>query len=116
VAGNSTNTFLTDRVELMIRESAKLKPSALHTQEVLLPRHLYQIFLKEKKLNDWLQGVKQMVQRELRVDAAKVNFNSDAFWKKCIDKQPDVGRKVEYLLKTGNLISQTSCRCLATPW
>ncbi len=79
---------------------------ALHTQEVLLPGHLMLIFLKEK-MQDWLVGVKATVQRELRMDSSRVNYHNEAFWKRVYDKQPDVGKKVEYFLKTGNLISQT---------
>ncbi len=53
------------------------------------------IFLKEK-LQDWLVGVKSMVEREVRMDSVKANFHNEAFWKRVYDKQPDIGKKLEY--------------------
>ena len=50
----------------------------------------------------WLQ-----IERELENDAASVNLQDSDYIKKAIDKMPDVGRKMEYLLNTGNLISRS---------
>jgi DNA-directed RNA polymerase beta subunit len=66
---------------------------ALNSQELLLPGHLYTMFLKER-LQDFIAQVKAEIQREMRFDAAKVQLNSEAYWRKTIDKFADVGKKV----------------------
>lgn len=68
---------------------------ALNSQELLLPGHLYTMFLKER-LQDFIAQVKAEIQREMRFDAAKVQLNSEAYWRKTIDKFADVGKKVSF--------------------
>ena len=46
------------------------------------------------------------VQKELNRNAAAVNFQDDAYIHKTAEKILDVGRKMEYLLNTGNLVSK----------
>jgi DNA-directed RNA polymerase beta subunit len=47
-------------------------------QEVLLPGHLYLAVLKEK-LQDWLHGVKQVIEADARRDALLIDFSRGAF-------------------------------------
>lgn len=40
-------------------------------------------------------------------DAAAVNLLDENFIKKCSERMPDFGRKMEYMLNTGNLVSRS---------
>ena len=75
-------------------------------QEVLLPGHLYNMILKEK-LHEWLQAVRANITKALRDSAKLPDFSTDVFLKKCMERCFDVGRKMDYFLATGNLVSQS---------
>lgn len=79
-------------------------PDALNNHEILLPGHIYLMLLKEK-MSDWLAGIKSTVLREIRMDSANVQPTKEFFWKKMMEKQPDIGTKIRYFLVTGNLVS-----------
>mmetsp|Transcript_829 Transcript_829/g.1612 ORF Transcript_829/g.1612 Transcript_829/m.1612 type:complete len:1156 (-) Transcript_829:50-3517(-) len=79
-------------------------PDALNNHEILLPGHIYLMLLKEK-MNDMLAGIKSTVLREIRIDSANVLPSNESFWKKMIEKQPEIGTKIRYFLVTGNLVS-----------
>lgn len=64
------------------------------------------MFLKEKLL-EYLLGTRGSLLRELRQDASKVDLHDASTLKKCLDRQSDIGKKVYYLLATGNVVSST---------
>ena len=45
--------------------------------------------------------------KDLEKDAASVNLLDENYLRKSADRMPDFGRKMEYLLNTGNLISKS---------
>lgn len=61
--------------------------------------------LKEK-LQEWLQSIKALITRDLRTKKT-VDLSDEAYFKNILNKTFDVGRKLEYLLATGNLVSPT---------
>jgi DNA-directed RNA polymerase beta subunit len=103
---------------------------SLANHELLLSGHIILIFLKEK-LIEFLQGIEGSVKREdvlgvrrsaetgamhQDLDAVPKSIASrktavsvldDVWFRKIVDQQPDVGRKLYYLLSTGNMISST---------
>lgn len=76
---------------------------ALMNQEILLAGHLYQIVLREK-IEEWLMGIQGFMRREIRVNGS-VDVHDEAAFRKMVDRQPDIGKKIYYLLATGNLVS-----------
>jgi len=89
---------------------------SLVNQEVLLPGHLLCALCKER-LGEVLQAAGAAVKRELepRSSAAARAFapaaaHEPSMLKRALDRaaaQVDVGKKVDYLLATGNLVSQS---------
>ena len=76
-------------------------------QEILVGGHLYLMYVKEK-LEDWLNTIKLMMTMELRKQGTQASLADFAFFKKCLSKvSSDLGRKLEYFLATGNLVSST---------
>eukprot|EP00798_Chlamydomonas_sp_ICE-L_P010691 gene10691-12383_t len=75
---------------------------ALTHHELLMPGHLLLKFMKEK-LEDCLSIFKDQVMKELE----KKPEADESQIKKMADRMPDVGRKFEYLLNTGNLVSKS---------
>ena len=75
-------------------------------QELLLPGHFIQVFLKEK-LEELLVGTEAQIRRDIAAPKGKNNkVSSDlSYFTRVLDKQPDIGRKMTYLLATGNLVS-----------
>lgn len=67
--------------------------------------HLFNMVLKEK-LQEWLQSIKALITRDLRTKKT-VDLSDEAYFKNILNKTFDVGRKLEYLLATGNLVSPT---------
>lgn len=54
-------------------------PDSPQHQEILLGGHLYMMILKEK-LADWLSGIKQQINQDVRKQSATVDFfNSKLF-------------------------------------
>ena len=83
-------------------------PDSLMHQEVLLPGHLLQQFFKEH-LQDWQTRLKELFLKEAQ-DKPSVNFEEAALVEKCVTKAcgyVDVGKRMTYLLSTGNLASRT---------
>ncbi|GAX83529.1 hypothetical protein CEUSTIGMA_g10954.t1 [Chlamydomonas eustigma] len=81
-------------------------PDALTHHELLLPGHLLVKFLREK-LEDCLNTFKELVAKDLERAPERVNLQDEAEIKKYSEKMPDVGKKFEYLLNTGNLVSRS---------
>lgn len=109
---------------------AEDNPDAVTNQEVLTPGHLMAMFTKEK-LDEALEGMKNLMRKAtatrplpirlslpnphatLTLQDERTNFKGydlhDAnYLKRCLERcNIDVGKKMEYLLNTGNLISQS---------
>ncbi|MEW5309998.1 MAG: hypothetical protein WDW38_001834 [Sanguina aurantia] len=79
---------------------------ALSHHEVLLPGHLLMKFLKEK-LEDCMLGFKEAVKRDLEKSPAGVDLMDPKYLKRHLDRMPDIGKKMEYFLNTGNLVSRS---------
>lgn len=74
--------------------------------ELLTGGLLYGNYLKEQ-LNEYLVAVKRLIQKDQARSPGSVIFGDSKYFKKVLTKAPDVGRKVQYLLTTGNLLSPT---------
>jgi len=86
-------------------ECAAENPDNPMFQEVLLPGHLLQMFLKEK-LESLLQITKKMFQDKVkRKNCLLANMAGDL--NKVVMSAPTITKPLEYLLSTGNLISNT---------
>ncbi|KAK9824626.1 hypothetical protein WJX72_011831 [[Myrmecia] bisecta] len=81
-------------------------PDALTHHEILLPGHLLQKFMKDK-LEEALGIFKEMIKRDLDKAPENVNLQDETYIKRSADKMPDLGKKVEYMLNTGNLVSRS---------
>ncbi|PJF18528.1 DNA-directed RNA polymerase subunit beta [Paramicrosporidium saccamoebae] len=83
-------------------------PDSPMNHEILLTGQVYCNYLKEK-LDDWLTSIKLTIATDLRRTPASVDFGGDASYvKKIFAKVPaDIGKKLEYFLATGNLVSNT---------
>lgn len=78
---------------------------ALTHHEVLLPGHLLLKFVKEK-LEDCLLLLKDLLKKDFQAKPGS-DPQDATYLKKLLDKLPDVGKRVEYLLNTGNLVSRS---------
>jgi DNA-directed RNA polymerase I subunit RPA2 len=112
---NAINQSKCDLLILMIRKlfllvQEKIKPDnvdALTAHEVLLPGHLYNIFLKEQ-LYDLLQSIRGQLFAIARHNPDKFKPHDELFWKeKVFNRLQDIGTNIRYLLVTGNLRSKT---------
>lgn len=84
-------------------------PDSLQFQETLLGGHLILAIIKEKMF-DWLAAIKQTINQDLRKTPSKVNFMDKKFLESVFRRTAgvaDIGRKLEYFLATGNLVSNT---------
>jgi len=79
---------------------------------VLLPGHLFAMIFKES-LGNYLGFVKRLLEREVNgvsLVAERTTFGDGKSFRACLDKASsklDIGRKLEYFLATGNLISES---------
>ncbi|RKP17185.1 beta and beta-prime subunits of DNA dependent RNA-polymerase [Rozella allomycis CSF55] len=80
-------------------------PDSPMNQEILLSGFLYLQYFKEK-MNDYLRSLKMYVENEGK--NKKIDFINDNYIKGILAKLPsDIGRKMEYFLATGNLVTET---------
>ncbi|CAK9217456.1 unnamed protein product [Sphagnum troendelagicum] len=81
---------------------------ALQHQEVLLPGHLLTIVVKDR-MQDWLTKVKGQLNNEMKEKPAQFDLQDFNQVQKMFERVPpsDISKKVEYLLNTGNLVSQS---------
>ncbi|KAI8915924.1 hypothetical protein EDD86DRAFT_197201 [Gorgonomyces haynaldii] len=94
---------------LVSGESAQDNPDSLQFQECLMPGHLYLAVIKEK-VADWLEAIKMQFQTDIRRQPSTVDFQDGKYLTKALAKcsgAMDVGKKLEYFLATGNLVSKT---------
>ena len=83
----------------------------LSTQEFLLPGHLCVNFVKEK-IEDTMESVKQRYIKESTKANNKIRDLD--YLQKVIEQHAGIGKKMEYLLATGNLISRTGLDLMQT--
>ncbi|KAJ3325981.1 hypothetical protein HDV06_002366 [Boothiomyces sp. JEL0866] len=84
-------------------------PDSLQFQETLLGGHLYLGIIKEK-MQDILAAIKTQIVIDLRRQNSIVDFKDRKYLAKVFSKcgnAMDIGRKMEYFLSTGNLVSNT---------
>jgi len=80
-------------------------PDSPAHHELLLGGHLYAAIIKEK-LQDYLVGIKAQIRQDLRRNPAGVNFQDGKYVQKVMGRvNLDVGKKLEYFLATGNVVS-----------
>lgn len=82
--------------------------SPMH-QEVLLSGQLFLSYFKEK-LEDYLQSIQAVIGVDLRRNPGQVTFTDreNTYFRKLLGRVPaDIGRKLEYFICTGNLVSNT---------
>ena len=83
-------------------------PDSLLHQEVLLPGHLLQQFVKEH-LEDWQTKLKEVLLKEVQ-DKPSTSFDESGVVERGVSKAcgyVDIGKRMMYLLSTGNLASRT---------
>ena len=92
---------------LVAGECCADNPDSPQHQEILLGGHLYGMYLKEK-LADFLLGFKAQVITDLRRAPGSIDFKDPKYFTKTLAKiNSDIGKKMEYFLATGNLVSNT---------
>jgi DNA-directed RNA polymerase I subunit RPA2 len=94
---------------LVAGECCADNPDSTQQQEVLLPGHLFSSIIKEKFL-DYLVAIKTQVRTDIRRQPHTVNFHDKKYMLKVLSKlsgAADIGKKLEYFLATGNLVSNT---------
>ncbi|KAJ3244159.1 hypothetical protein HDU78_011350 [Chytriomyces hyalinus] len=92
---------------LVAGECAVDNPDSPQHQEVLLGGHLFANYMKEK-LGDILDGICTQIKTDVRRFPATVDFQSKIYLSKVFSKvNCDIGKKMEYFLATGNLVSNT---------
>jgi len=93
-------------------------PDSLANQEVLLPGHLYLMYMKEK-IEDCLRNIKLVYQVALKNEESRAQieqqlFNKDAIEAMLMKIKFDVGRRMELFIATGNLQTQSGLGLLQT--
>jgi DNA-directed RNA polymerase I subunit RPA2 len=90
---------------------------ALQHQEVLLPGHLLTIVVKDR-MQDWLTKVKGQLNNEMKEKPAQFDLQDFNQVQKMFERVPpsDISKKVEYLLNTGNLVSQSGLDLMQVWW
>lgn len=93
---------------LVAGECADDNPDSPQHQELLLGGHLYNMTLKEK-LSDLLLSFKAQIAMDLRKSPGQVDILDRRYiMGKVLSKvNSDIGKKMEYFLATGNLVSGT---------
>ena len=81
-------------------------PDSPINHEVLLPGHLYMMVLKEK-IEDMFRNLKQKIVLFLSKSKEKSKLKDVNFLKKIFDGLVPLGRRMEYFLSTGNLLSRS---------
>ncbi|CAG9310885.1 unnamed protein product [Blepharisma stoltei] len=76
----------------------------LSSQEFLLPGHLYLNIMKEN-LENTLESVKVRILKEAPKQGIKIRDKT--YIQKILEQHANIGKKLEYFLATGNLISRT---------
>jgi DNA-directed RNA polymerase I subunit RPA2 len=89
--------------------SGKVEPDnldALVNHDILLPGHFYMMFFREK-LEEVFQGIKSKVYKDVTSGKEVAKIREINYIERAIDSMASIGKKIEYLIATGNLKSQT---------
>lgn len=54
-----------------------------------------------------MQGIELTYRRDIRMGKAPADLADSPYFKKVAEKQVDIGRKVAFLINTGNMVSNT---------
>lgn len=79
--------------------------SAMH-QELLVPGHLYAVVVKEQ-LQEFLYSLTRIIEIDERTGKMDMSLADDTYIKKVMRRTSDIGRRLEYFMATGNLVSPT---------
>lgn len=80
-------------------------PDSPMNHEILLGGQVYVNCIKEK-LDDWLTAIRAAISADIRRAPGNVDFCSGDYLKRTLSKVgADIGKKLEYFLATGNLVS-----------
>ncbi|KAI9222062.1 hypothetical protein BC828DRAFT_379405 [Blastocladiella britannica] len=92
---------------LVAGECAQDNPDSPQHQEILLGGHLYGALLKEK-LEDYLTQLTIQARTEFRLRPDSSDATDPKFLAKLLSRVPaDMGRKLDYFLSTGNIVTNT---------
>jgi DNA-directed RNA polymerase I subunit RPA2 len=103
------NCLVTMIQKLYSLVSGKIDPDnldALVNHDILLPGHFYMMFFREK-IEEMLQGIKERIGKDVIKGKDVAKIREMGYLEKLIDTLSPIGKKLEYLLATGNLKSQT---------
>lgn len=75
-------------------------------QELLVPGHLYVAVVKEQ-LQEYILNMRKIIATDVQNGKPGVSFSNQAYFKKRLLGQAEIGKKVEFLMATGNLLSPT---------
>ena len=90
-------------------ECAADNPDSLQCQETLLGGHLMLAITKEK-IGEWLATLKQTVLKDIRNSYVHLDFHKKEYMQKVFQRSSsaqDIGRKLQYFLSTGNIVSSS---------
>ena len=79
---------------------------ALVNHDILLPGHLYMMFFREK-LEEVFQGIRARFYKDISKGKDLFKIREINYLEKIIESISSIGNKIEYLIATGNLKSQT---------
>lgn len=92
---------------LVAGECCADNPDSPQHQEVLMPGNLLAIILKER-LEEYLVAIRNQVLSDIRRTPHSVDFFDNKYVLKAIQRvDGDIGKKVNFFLATGNLVSPT---------
>lgn len=81
------------------------KPDSPSTQELLIGGHVCSMLLREN-LETWLNSLRLVLLKQVRLGQKTVDITSTDFLEFLFRKTFNVGKKFEYFLATGNLVSR----------
>ncbi len=94
---------------LVAGECSPDNPDSPQHQEILLPGHLFGAIIKEK-LADFLVAIKAQIKTDVRRFPHTVNLHDKKYILKVLGKvsnASDIGKKLDYFLATGNLVTNS---------
>lgn len=81
-------------------------PDSLAHQEMLLPGHLYMMYLKEK-VEDYLLGIRSVILKDFNMKKA-IHLEEGPYFATCLQRCPvDIGKRLEHFIATGQLQTRT---------
>ncbi|EME32710.1 DNA-directed RNA polymerase subunit isoform 1 [Galdieria sulphuraria] len=88
-------------------------PDSLAHQEVLLPGHLYMMYLKEK-IEDYLLGIRSVILKDFNMKKA-IHLEEGPYFATCLQRCPiDIGKRMEHFIATGQLQTRTGLDLMQT--